>query len=69
MGLSRSVDPNQLLTLTPAGTPLFAAPEIIAAKRHYDNKVDIWSLGLVLYEMLTGRVAFNAKTFAHLSRL
>ena len=41
MGLSRSVDPNLILTMTPAGTPLFAAPEIIAAKPHYDNKVDI----------------------------
>lgn len=55
-----------VLTLTPAGTPLYAAPEIIAGSKHYTNKVDIWSLGLVIYEMLTGRIAFNAKSFPHL---
>ena len=36
MGLSRRVDPNLIVTMTPAGTPLYAAPEIIAGHRHYD---------------------------------
>ena len=63
--LSWSID----LDFSERVTSLFAAPEIIAAKPHYDNKVDIWSLGLILYEMLSGRVAFNAKSFPHLQRL
>ena len=66
MRLSRSVDPNLILAITPAGTSLFAAPEIQASNPHYDNKVDIRSLRLVLYEMLTGRTVFNAKSFPHL---
>lgn len=42
-----------------AGTPLYMAPEIganILADRHYDAKVDMWSMGVVLYECINGQV-------------
>lgn len=39
------------------GTPMFYAPELIDGK--YGPQVDIWSTGCVLYEMLTGDVAFD----------
>jgi hypothetical protein len=35
------------------GTPLWMAPELLEGKRSYDNKVDVYSYGIVLFEILT----------------
>ena len=35
------------------GTPLYMAPEIVS-ERMYDNKVDIWALGIMTYCLLNG---------------
>jgi len=40
------------------GTPLYAAPEIILGKEYQGPEVDIWSLGVVLYVMLTTEFPF-----------
>ena len=37
------------------GTPLYEGPEIIFKKKHYDERCDVWSAGLILYEILTGK--------------
>ena len=47
------------------GSPLNMAPEILAGQ-DYDNKVDIWSVGTVFYEMLFGKPPFTAETIADL---
>lgn len=44
--------------MTFAGTPLYMAPELVNNQR-YTNKVDIWSLGCILYELCTFVPAFN----------
>src|SRR5579872_4521635 len=50
------------------GTPAYMAPEQLAGKE-VSVKSDIYSLGLLLYEIFTGRRAFEAATLAELVRL
>lgn len=48
------------LGYTQTGTPYYASPEVWK-DQPYDNKSDIWSLGCVLYEMITLRPPFRAE--------
>jgi hypothetical protein len=45
------------------GTPSYLAPEVIASGR-IDHRADIWSLGVVLYEVLTGIRPYDSPEFA-----
>jgi serine/threonine protein kinase len=51
-----------------SGTPAYMSPEQLAG-REVTLKSDLYALGLVLYEMFTGRRAFEAETLAELIRL
>jgi len=42
-----------------AGTPSYMAPEVDDTSIPNTNKVDIWSLGCILYRMITGSPLFN----------
>ncbi|XP_065194105.1 inhibitor of nuclear factor kappa-B kinase subunit beta-like [Sycon ciliatum] len=57
---TKPIDMNSL-----AGTPVFMAPEALECVfykgKHYDEKVDMWSIGAVLYQCLVGRPAFYAQ--------
>ncbi len=53
------------LNYTQTGTPYYASPEVWK-DQPYDIKSDIWSLGCVLYEMITLRPPFRAEDMAGL---
>ncbi|HBE69133.1 MAG TPA: serine/threonine protein kinase [Planctomycetaceae bacterium] len=59
-GLSRILGENQSLALTAThqvmGTPRYMAPEQLEGSRSVDHRADIYSLGVVFYEMLTGEL-------------
>jgi serine/threonine protein kinase len=44
--------------MTKTGTPAFNAPEIFTEKV-YNEKVDIWSAGIVLYMLISGHLPFE----------
>lgn len=58
-GLIRSVDQTLALSSV-VGTPFYMAPEIFASKPCYSNPADVWSLGVIAYELCTGKRPFDS---------
>ncbi|NXH99825.1 ULK3 kinase, partial [Pachycephala philippinensis] len=47
------------------GSPLYMAPEMVC-RQQYDARVDLWSVGVILYEALFGKPPFASRSFAEL---
>lgn len=46
------------LRSTYCGTPLYLSPEILKGQK-YDEKVDLWAIGILAYELLLGKSPFD----------
>ena len=52
---------GEMMAATLCGSPMYMAPEVIMSKE-YDAKADLWSIGTIIYQCLTGRAPFLAST-------
>ena len=56
---------KNVLKHTYCGSPMYMAPEMINYQK-YDTRSDLWSIGVVIYEMITGTPPFHVKDFTQL---
>jgi serine/threonine-protein kinase len=70
-GISKVVDPNAMdasLTRTSMtmGSPRYMSPEQLRSAKEVDPRTDVWALGVILYELLTGSTPFRGNTYPEL---
>ncbi len=67
-GISKMHEVEGVVTETAntLGSPLYMSPEQLVSARDVDARTDVWSLGAVLYELLTNRRTFARGTFAEI---
>ncbi len=66
-GISKAITEDREVELTRTGmvmgTPYYMAPEQARGDRRLDPRVDVWAVGVILYECLSGRRPFHAKNY------
>nr|CAH8842792.1 unnamed protein product [Trichobilharzia regenti] len=50
-----------MMAVTMCGSPMYMAPEVLMCRK-YDAVADIWSMGIIVYQCLTGKAPFYANT-------
>src|SRR5690606_34550692 len=70
-GIAKGVDVPKMDSGTKTGamigSPFYMSPEQILGSKHVDHRSDLWSVGVVAYEMLTGKKPFDAETMGGLA--
>jgi len=63
-----SASADQVMTSTQAvmGSPLYMSPEQLLSARDVDLRTDIWALGVICFELLTGKLPFEGETLPRL---
>lgn len=56
-GFARAMSANTMVLTSIKGTPLYMAPELVQ-EQPYNHTVDLWSLGVILYELYVGQPPF-----------
>lgn len=65
-GVAKVPDADALTrTATLLGSPVYMSPEQLMGSRSVDPRSDIWSLGVVLYELLTATLPFEGDSIVH----
>ncbi len=72
-GISKQISP-EALTANPSltkttdvfGSPTYMSPEQLKASRDVDTRADIWAIGVILHELLTGKPPFGGGTVAEI---
>ncbi|XP_068190479.1 serine/threonine-protein kinase ULK1 isoform X2 [Antennarius striatus] len=52
---------NNMMAATLCGSPMYMAPEVIMSQ-NYDAKADLWSIGTIVFQCLTGKAPFQASS-------
>ena len=53
---------NSTMCMTLVGTPHTMAPEIMEGNDYYDDKCDLWSIGVIIYQLFFGNYPYTGKT-------
>jgi len=67
-GFARALSEQSIMATSIKGTPLYMAPELVQEKP-YNDRVDLWSLGVILYELYYGKPPFYTNSIYKLVRM